>query len=136
VEAAKEKLAEMEVDESFTQREEIQRHVHRQSDVEQTGASHSDDERVEFPDLSTGSVGDSHDNVDCYSNSNASASDDSDPQQKKSKASGGVVPISQNVTQYCTQNVKGKKTKTQLRNQVAVKRNEKKGKKGADNVNR
>jgi hypothetical protein len=41
---AKERLAEMEVDESFTQMEETQRRVHRQSDIEDAGGG--DDEEA------------------------------------------------------------------------------------------
>jgi hypothetical protein len=48
----------MEVDESFSQKEEVQQHVCRQSDVENMGASNSDDKDSELPDLADRGVSD------------------------------------------------------------------------------
>ena len=105
-EAAKEKLAEMEVDKSFIQREEVQWYIHQQSDVKKLGANHSDldgsDKYAEFPDLS--SVGDSHDD-----DSNASASDEPDQQQKKSEASVCCPNITSHDSTLCTERKEGQK---------------------------
>lgn len=73
-EVAKERLAEIEVDESFSQREEILRRVHRQSDVE--GTSDSDDSQTELPLANTGVSGDNTESDDDAEGNNDAEGDD------------------------------------------------------------
>jgi hypothetical protein len=75
-EAAKEKLAEMEVDESFSQKEEVQWHVCWQSDVENMGASNSNDKDSELPDLAD--MGVSDDDADSSNNDTEGAGNDTE----------------------------------------------------------
>jgi hypothetical protein len=94
-EVAKERLAEMEVDESFAQREETQQHIRQQSDVEEDGTSNSDDKETKFPDLANSNMvnaeyhsrspGVSDD--DTEGNNDTSDDDNQGSSQKKSKAS-------------------------------------------------
>jgi hypothetical protein len=71
--AAKEKVAEMEVDESFSQKEVVQCCIRQQSDVENVGASNSDNEDSESPDLADAGVSDDDPNS---SNNDAEGTDD------------------------------------------------------------
>ena len=74
---------EMEVDESFAQRNEIQRRIRRQSDLENIGG-HSDDEDNELPDVADSDVSDSDGDAE---GSDISSDDDNDQglSQQKSK---------------------------------------------------
>jgi len=81
--AAKEKLAEMEVDESFAQREEVQQRIRQQSDIKKVEASKSDDEYTEFPGLANVGVSDD----DTEGHSDTLNDDQGLPQQKKSTVS-------------------------------------------------
>jgi hypothetical protein len=82
-EAAKEKLVEMEVDESFAQRNEIQWHICRQSDLENIG-SHSNDKDNELPNVADSDVSDSDGDAE---GSNISSDNDNNQglSQQKSK---------------------------------------------------
>jgi hypothetical protein len=74
---AKERLVEIEVDESFSQREEIQQCIRRQSDVK--GTSDSDDDQTELPLANTGASGDdTESNDDAEGNDNAKGNDNTE----------------------------------------------------------
>lgn len=114
------------MDESFSQKDDVRRRVRRQSDVKKVETGDSDNE---FPDLAD--VGASDDDAESESDTDH----DQSPQPTALKVSiGAILRV---VTQCCTQNVKkGKRTPIKVRDQVAVKRSETKGKRRAETVNR
>jgi hypothetical protein len=74
----------MEVDESFSQKDDVQRRIRRQSDVERVETGDTDNE---FPNLAD--VGDSDD--DAESQSDTPSDDDQNPQPMPLKVSVGVI---------------------------------------------
>jgi len=129
-ETAKDTLAEVEVDESFAQRNETEQRIRRVSDIENEEASDdsdSHDESEEIHDLA---------DIDLSGEDTEDApDDDKGPSQTQKPPKVCVVcVIPRMLTQCYTQSAKTGKPK--LRDQVSAKRNETKGKGQANTVDR